>query len=257
MKAAVPQTAEEIDALWDFTDPAGSERRLRDAAARLDEDSPAAAEIATQIARALGLQERYADADLILDAVERRLPPGAGRLRARYLLERGRVLNSSGHPDRARPLFLEALGVALQAAQDFYAVDAAHMAAIASTGDDQLEWNRRGIVMAAASSDPRARGWKASLLNNLGWALHERGERSEAQRCFDEALEVRIEQGNAHRIRHARWAVAYGLRSLGRVEEALRIQLELQAELARDGLEDQDVVDEINACREALAPSGG
>ena len=30
------------------------------------------------------------------------------RVRLRYLLERGRVLNSSGKPDEARPLFLQA-----------------------------------------------------------------------------------------------------------------------------------------------------
>lgn len=254
---AVPRTAGEIDALWDFTDPAGSERRFKDAAARLEPDGLAYAEVATQIARALGLQERFAEADLVLDEVERRLPSGPSRLRVRYLLERGRVLNSSGHPERARPLFVEALDAAAQAAEEFYAVDAAHMVAIASAGDEQLEWNRRGLAMAAAGRDPRARGWKASLLNNLGWALHERGERVEAQRCFEEALQLRIEQGNAHRIRHARWAVAHGLRSLGRIEEALRIQLELQTELAREGREDQDVVKEIEACRAALVDSKG
>jgi len=61
--ATIPRTAEEIDALWDFDDPPGSERRFRELAERVKVDSPLGAEIATQIARALGLQEKHAEAD--------------------------------------------------------------------------------------------------------------------------------------------------------------------------------------------------
>ena len=134
--ATVPRTADEIDALWDYDDPPGSERRFREL-----------------------------------------LP--------------------------------------------YYAVDAAHMLAIVSSGEEQLDWNRRGLAMAAGSDDPRARGWKGSLYNNLGWTHHERG-----------------------------------LRSLGRVEDALRMQRELQAELERSGEKDQHVVEMIAACLTALGRAG-
>ena len=48
-----------LDELWDFGDPAGSEVRLR-TAAEAETDTATRAELATQVARALGLQERYA-----------------------------------------------------------------------------------------------------------------------------------------------------------------------------------------------------
>lgn len=260
--ATVPRTAGEIDALWDYDDPPGSERRFRELLQRLKTDraeaeSSVGAEMSTQIARALGLQERYAEANRTLDAVEPLLPPGVSRLRARYLLERGRVLNSSGQPDRARPLFLDALRIAQQAGEDYYAVDAAHMLAIVSSGEEQLDWNRRGLAMAAGSDDPRARGWRGSLYNNLGWTHHERGELAEALHCFEEALRARLEQGDAKRIPVARWCVARGLRSLGRVEEALRMQQDLRAELERIGEHDPQVTEEIAACLTALGRAGG
>jgi hypothetical protein len=51
-----------LDELWDFSDPKGSEQRLRAAdtnrfALRTDRN-----ELATQIARALGMQSRFAEA---------------------------------------------------------------------------------------------------------------------------------------------------------------------------------------------------
>src|SRR4051812_45384216 len=45
-----------LDDLWDFSDPAGSEARLR-AAAQESTDAASRAEFQTQVARALGLQE--------------------------------------------------------------------------------------------------------------------------------------------------------------------------------------------------------
>jgi len=65
--------ADALDALWDFDDPAASERRFR---------------------------ERLASTD-----GEERLAP---RVRVRYLLERGRAFRSAGRPADALPLFVQA-----------------------------------------------------------------------------------------------------------------------------------------------------
>lgn len=245
-------SAEEIDALWDFEDPAHSERAFQTLLERVGAETETGAEGLTQIARAQGLQQRFEEAHRTLDRVEPFLGPHATRLRARYLLERGRVLNSSGDATTALPLFLHALGVALAAGEAFYAVDAAHMMAIACSGDDRLRWNRRGLVLAEESHNPRARRWRASLLNNLGWAHHDRGEFSEALGCFEEALQERVAQGNPSLTRHARWCVGRGLRSLGRATDALRIQEELLAEDERAGRADPDVYEELVECLTAL-----
>lgn len=152
----LPRTAAEIDALWNFEEPAQSERAFRTMVERVGAETEAGAELLTQVARCQGLQQKFEDAHRTLDGMGSLLGSHATRLRARYLLERGRLLTSSGDPGAALPLFAHALGVALAAAEDFYAVDAAHMVAIVSSGDEQIAWNRRGLAMAEGSPDPRA-----------------------------------------------------------------------------------------------------
>src|SRR3954447_18873409 len=89
----------DVTALWDFDGPAGSAQRL-----------PAAADVAegterlvllTQVARALGLQERYDDGHAILD----NLAVSDDEVAARVSLERGRLLRSAGDSEAARPHF--------------------------------------------------------------------------------------------------------------------------------------------------------
>jgi tetratricopeptide (TPR) repeat protein len=245
-------SGEEIDARWDYSAPDESERRFAALLADVGEHTQAGAEVLTQVARCQGLQGRFEEAHRTLDRVEPTLGPHASRARARYLLERGRVLNSSGQPEGALPLFAHALGVALAAGEDFYAVDAVHMMAIVARGDDRLSWNRRGLAMVDRSRDARVRRWRGSLYNNLGWALHDRGEFDPALHCFQEALRAREAQGDDALIRIARWCVARGLRSLGRVEDALSIQRDLLAEHERLGTDAGEVYEELIACLEAL-----
>ena len=87
-----------LDELWDFSDAAGSEARLR-AAADAETDASTRAELQTQVARALGLQSRFDDADALLDS----LTIDDAAVAARAALERGRVRNSSGDLAGAMP----------------------------------------------------------------------------------------------------------------------------------------------------------
>lgn len=248
---AVP-SAEEIDALWDYDRPQESEQRFRVLLDQAAGNAGIRAEITTQIARAMGLQQRFEDAHRTLDDIEPLPGDHASRLRARYLLERGRVLNSSGDQAAALPLFIHALGVALAAGEAFYAVDAVHMIAIVRAGEESLGWNRRGLAMVDAGADTRLRRWRGSLYNNMGWVHHDRGEYDDALRCFEQALQARETQGDEGLIRIARWCVARGLRSVGRVGEALAIQQALLAEHRRRGTDAGEVYEEIVACLEAL-----
>lgn len=247
-----PPSGEEIDARWDYSTPDESERRFAALLAEVGERTQAGAEILTQVARSQGLQGKFEEAHRTLDRVDPLLGPHASRARARYLLERGRVINSSGQPEEARPLFAHALGVALAAGEEFYAVDAAHMLAIVATGDGRLAWNRRGLAMVDRSRDPRVLRWRGALTNNLGWALHDRGEFDGALQCFHDALRAREAQGEEEPIRIARWCVARGLRSVGRVEDALAMQRSLLAEHERLGTDAREVYEELVACLEAL-----
>src|SRR6476659_7344763 len=77
--------SQQLDALWDFDHPATSDARFRAEGARHPPHSRAALEAATQVARAQGLQRRFAEASQSLDDVQRALDAQPARVRVRYL----------------------------------------------------------------------------------------------------------------------------------------------------------------------------
>lgn len=240
-------TSAEIDALWNFSDPSASEARFTALAREVE--GTAHAITLTQIARALGLQGRFDEAEPLLEKAETQ--GDVPRMRA--ALERGRLRNSGGDRDAATRHFHDALRQAEALGEDFYAVDAAHMLGIACDGEDALEWTRTAISMATESSDVRTQGWLGSLYNNLGWNLHDLGRYDEALPIFEQALVLRLEGADPFRIHQARWCVARCLRSLGRVEEALAIQQGLRDTSTPDSYVDA----EIQECRRALGIAEG
>ena len=213
--------SEQIDALWNISDPIQGYDGL---VAALEEAPDSADEIHTQICRALGLQRKFDEGWAELARIS---PSPSKIVQVRRDLEAGRLKNSSGDKDGARPYFLQALNEANNSGFDFYAVDAAHMLGIVTKEAESVEWNTRAIDMAKRSEDPRARKWQGSLLNNLGWTYHDAGQFEKALATFQEARTFQEETKNETRIRIAQWAVARCLRSLTRYEEALAIQREL------------------------------
>jgi tetratricopeptide (TPR) repeat protein len=119
------------------------------------------------------------------------------------------------------------------------------MLAIASPPQQQLEWHRRAIAAAGGADDARTRGWRASLLNNLGWTLHDSGDYAGALDCWRQALAAREAANDAPRVRIARWTVARGLRSLGRLDEAEAMQRALAEELQATNAPDGYVFEEL------------
>ena len=210
------------------------------------------------MARAVGLQRRFDEARALLDEAVLLLPEAGAVAVIRYQLESGRVHNSAGDSAAAIPHFKRAWKAARAAAEDGYAVDAAHMLAIAAeTGEETLAWNERALELAEASEDERARRWRAALLNNLGWARHDGGDYEAAlslfeRALFERALAERQKHGPNRETRIARWCVARCLRSLGRLEEALAQQHELLAEEVAAGEAAGFTWEEIGECLLAL-----
>ena len=237
----------DFDPLWNYNDPAGTEQKFRALLpnAETGDDPSYYAQLLTQIARTLGLQRKFDEAHQVLDQVETMLTDDLETVRIRSLLERGRVFNSSKHPDQAHPLFLEAWDMAKVAHEDFYAVDAAHILGIVEKGEASLAWNLQAIAYAEQSDSPRARGWLGSLYNNTGWTYHDLGEYEKALALFESAVSFRQTQGNAETLRIARWCVARCLRSLGRTAEALDIQLTLFKEGEETGAPDAYTQEEL------------
>jgi tetratricopeptide (TPR) repeat protein len=255
--AGVACAAVDLDALWNFADPAASEARFRSALATATGDD--ALILRTQIARTFGLRGRFDAALAELDAIEPALAGAAIEPRVFAWLERGRTLRSSGKPLEAKPLLQRAFVTADAARLERLAADALHMLALASPDlDERIVWNRRTIDYAQRASDPKAQGWQAAAHNNLGSDLRGAGRLAESLVAFREALAAYERGGRADRIRVARWQIANVLRLLGQTDEALAMQLALELDGVAAGAPDPYVYDELAllqraAGREALA----
>jgi tetratricopeptide (TPR) repeat protein len=86
------------------------------------------------------------------------------------------------------------------------------------------------LVVVETSDQADVKNWEASIRNNLGYALHQLGRYEEALVEFKLALAKRESGANAQATRIAHWMIAWTLRSLKRIEEALAIQLRLERE---------------------------
>jgi tetratricopeptide (TPR) repeat protein len=246
-----PPELRDFDEQWNYSEPARTaeefRRILEDTRASRDDDY--IAQLLTQLARAEGLQQHFDEAHALLDEAEDLIKGSMSIARARLLLERGRLHNSSGDPDRARPLFLEAWELTRSHGHDFHAIDAAHMLEIASPLEEKIDWNLAACEIAEATSNPRGRRWLGSLYNNRGWSLHELGRLDEALAVFEQRLEyLRSDDPREDQIAIARWSIAKTLRLLGRAGDALVIQ----QELARTTSDDGYVYEELGECLLAL-----
>jgi tetratricopeptide (TPR) repeat protein len=239
-----------IASLWDFGDPAGT-AAVFDAAAETSDDPTEASVLRTQQARAVGLAGDFAAADAILDGID---VADSQHARARLAIERGRVLNSTGDPRAAATYFATAYALASACGAGGLAIDALHMSAIAGGAVDGPDaaraWDERALAEIDRSDDPSAEAWRGTILNNLGWDLHDSGRLDEALRVFERAVVARIEAGQHERILTARWCVGRALRSLGRYDEALALMRTLAAD--PDGAQDEYVHQEIAENLKAL-----
>ena len=207
----------DLNALWDFDDPAASGARFRAAidAAEADGDAATADEARTQLARTLGLQARFEDGDQILD-LRRRRPPGRGSRpgpvapRARPPAPVERRHDVRGGARSRRP--------------------GRWLGGWARTGWPSMPrtcsrswtrrracttWNERALELANTSPDPDARRWRGSLWNNIGWERFEAKDLDGALAAFETALEARREQGKAKETRIAEWSRRAGAPGAG------------------------------------------
>ncbi len=246
--------------LWDYNEPAATAVTFRKILpqAQAAGDVGYTIELLTQIARTEGLQGNFAAAHGLLDEAEAMLTPDHLIPQIRVWLERGRTFNAEGEAKTAVPLFRQAYDSGLQVGEraDFHTIDAAHMLGIAmSSNDEQLEWNLLALNLTEQTAVPRAQKWRGSLLNNIGWAYHDRDEFQQALEIFKQALAWHRQHmpDKPDRIGIAKWCVGRTYRSLERYEEALILQEALAAEYERlNILPDGFVSEEIGECLLAL-----
>lgn len=239
--------------LWDFNKPELSEQRFRDALSTATGDD--ALILQTQIARSFGLRKDFAKAQDILKSIEKAAASAGPEARARYVLELGRTYASATHSPEsqsaeskklARAAYERALETAKGAGLDGLAIDAIHMLAFVDTEPaDQLKWGKEALAVVTASSQSDAKKWEASILNNIGYALHQLGRFDEALSTLKQVLVIRERGTNAEAIRVAHWMIAWTLRAIGRMDEALAIQLRLEQECEAAKAPDPYVFEEL------------
>jgi tetratricopeptide (TPR) repeat protein len=257
--AAAPnaQAALDLGALWNFSDPALSEQRFREALKTAQGDE--ALVLQTQIARSHGLRKDFEQARAVLKAAQPHLAQAGGEAQTRWWLEWGRSWASGTHsaaqrtPDavqQARQAWEMSLALARQHRLDGLAVDAIHMFAFIDTAPaDQLRWGEQALAVVLASQQPAAQRWEASVRHNIGHALFQLDRHAEALAQFEQALVLRERGSNADATHVARWMVARQLRLLNRLPEALAGQQRLAREAA---LPDPYVFDELALLHRAL-----
>jgi tetratricopeptide (TPR) repeat protein len=250
----------DVSALWDFNDPELSEERFRAALSTASPDD--ALILQTQIARTYGLRRDFPQARKILAGIQPRIEKASIEAQVRYYLELGRSYASATHPaesqtaeakELARSAYLRAAELAQNGTLDGLAIDALHMMTFVDTApEEQLEWNRKAMALMQASSQPDAQRWAGPLHNNTGYALHILGRYPDALAEFRLALAAHERGGNPGNIRVAHWMIAWTLRALSRLDEALEIQLRLEKECDAAGEPDPYVFEELELLYQAL-----
>lgn len=243
----------EINSLWNYSDPAGTEKKLNELLREAERsgDKDYLVQLITQIARTQGLQMQFDEAHKTLDKALKMLDNDTPLGEVRYMLERGRVYNSSKHPDEARKFFIEAYQKAMERNYDFYAVDAAHMMGIVEKDDESLKWNEIAITDAEESTDPKANGWLGSLYNNTAWTYFDMKNLDKAMELHQKNVEWHTKRGSVKELLIAKWSVARILREMGKYKEALGAQMQLLEEsegkkLKEDGYGYEEIAENLH-----------
>jgi len=260
MGATAVHAAVNLGALWDFSNPALSEQRFREALADAKGDDVLI--LTTQIARTHGLRRDLERARDILKSIESQTAAAGPEARARHALEWGRnhisavTRPAERTPENlatARAAYERALATAKEGGLDELAIDAVHMMAFVDTAPtDQLRWNEQALSMVLASTQPGGRAWEASIRNNLGLSLHGLGRHAESLPHFERALALREASGRRPRsVYVARWLFARALRLAGRFDDALALQTQLEGQMHVVGDPDPHVFEELELIHRA------
>jgi tetratricopeptide (TPR) repeat protein len=165
----------------------------------------------------------------------------------RSLISKGAILCNNNNRNGAIPLFRKAYRLSLRYNQEYYAVDAAHMLGLFEASERQLSWNKRALSLAKNSKKRKTRMWLASLYNNIGWNYFDLKRYRKALESFELSLFFRKKRRSE--TFNARWAIGRVYRALNEIENGLRIQRALLAEVRQRKLgPDGHIYEELAEC---------
>ena len=223
----------DYDSMWNYGNPSETREKFLMVLKETEgnADLSYTLQLKTQIARTYSLESKFDDAHKVLDEVQTQLNGDTPVAEVRYLLERGRTHNSANERQKAKALFEQSYHKSTEINSVNYAIDAAHMIAIAAeTLEEKIEWSKKGIKEAEQSSDTSVKGWIGVFHNNMGWAFFEAKRYAEALEQFQTCWNFHQERQNKESLSIAKWSYAKTLRLLGKIDASLKIQLELLEE---------------------------
>jgi tetratricopeptide (TPR) repeat protein len=244
---------EEIDALWDYDDPSGSERTFQQVLqASNTNNAEFQAQVLTQIARCQILQRRMEQGQATLDQAAQILSNQTPIAHIRYWLERGRAWNDAGRAADATIAFVEAFQRAQTVNSELLRIDAAHMLGVLPPNDMAVIWNQRAIAIAQRSADSRARRWIGTLFMNMGVNHQRLQQYPQAESAFVSALSAFEQIGNSARVRLAKLCLSKNLRLSRELEKALSTSSALLLEIQSENEPPGYAFEEIAECLLAM-----
>ena len=116
---------------------------------------------------------------------------------------------------------------------------------VETDGEAQLRCNQDALVIALGSGQPDARGWEASVRSNLGETLFELARYPEALDEFRRSAALYAARGDVPGTLDSRWHEGRALRLLGRADEALAVQAQVEREWVARGESRRYVFEEL------------
>ena len=250
----------DIQGLWDFEQPALSEARFR--AALADASAEERLILQTQIARSYVLRGDLARAMGILESMADEIVAAGVEAQVRYELERGRAQASPTHPPEtltwralaeARQAFERAFRRAKAAERDALAIEALHGWAFTETDPQrQLDLEQDALRFIEHSSQETAQRWGCAIRIGIAQALIKLQRQDEAIAELQAAALIGERLGATPCPHHARWLLGWIYRMMGRVHDALELQLRLEQAVSSPYLR-RAVFDELERLYRALS----
>ncbi|MGE4131037.1 MAG: hypothetical protein AB7F86_05330 [Bdellovibrionales bacterium] len=245
----------DLEGWWRADDLNGTEGQLREMlASRTESQKSESIAILSYLARVRALRGDPSEARAYLNQAEvliatAKIEPAA---ELRYLLELGRVLTLSRSPQKASSAFHQAWNLAVQTGQDFFAIDAAVMLFTILPLKSQDAWLQQALQLALESKNPKAKLWLERLNYLTGWQDYDQRRYEEALSRFETAIaQMPLDSAKEDSL-PLFWSKGRALRALGRVPEALALQMSILDRMNHLGLVNGHVYLEVAECKQLI-----
>jgi tetratricopeptide (TPR) repeat protein len=241
----------DLSGFWQIDNLPATALKIR---ALLVEQPSRSIELLIQLARVRGLQGDLIEAQAHLQQAKMQMaeesPVSPNKLS--YLLENGRILLLSMSPRSAEPMFRKAWEMAIQSGQDFFAIDAALMLSRLLPVKSQKIWFQRARQLVQQSKNAEAKLWQGQLNLMAGWLAFDLHRFDDALLNFEAAI-VESEANAGHATLFPMlWGKARVLRALGRISEAMTLQLAILDRMQTLGAVNGHVYLELAECNQLL-----